>query len=109
MKLGPHTVVIRRATTTEDAYGNPVRNWGSATSTSVPGCSVQPVLGAENLAQRDTVVSRWELYAPDGTDLLATDRVDWSGTSYEVDGEVQRWGFAPMSHITALLRRGANT
>ncbi len=107
MILGPHTVTIRRATVTEDTYGNDTRNWATAPSVSVSGCSVQPVIGGEALVGRDTVVSRWNLFAPDGTDLLATDRVDWSGTSYEVDGEVQRWGFPPMSHITALLRKGA--
>jgi hypothetical protein len=67
---------------------------------------VQPVLGAENTVGRDTIVSRWQLFAPDGTDLLATDRVEFQGATYEVDGEPQRWDFPPLSHVTALLRRG---
>jgi hypothetical protein len=46
------------------------------------------------------------LFAPDHIDLLATDRVEWDGGMYEVDGEPQRWDFPPSSHVTALLRRG---
>lgn len=107
MSLGSHTVTVRRATTTEDAYGNPVRNWATASSVTVPGCSVQPVTGDEVTVGRDTVVPRWRLFAPDGTDVLASDRVDWQGGSYDVDGEPQRWDFPPLSYVEALLRKGA--
>jgi hypothetical protein len=104
--LGDHVVVVRRATTTEDPYGNQSRDWTRASATRVEGCSVQPVLGAEQTVGRETVVSRWQLFAPDHIDLLATDRVEWDGGTYEVDGEPQRWDFPPSSHVTALLRRG---
>lgn len=107
MRLGPHTVVILRATVTEDAHGNPIRNWGSATETTVTGCSVQPIVGDEATVGRDTIVSRWTLYAPDGVDLVASDRVRYDGAVYDVDGEVQRWGFPPLSHLVALLHKGA--
>lgn len=107
MILGSHTVTVRRATVTEDDYGNPVRNWATATSTPVAGCSVQPVIGDEVTVGRDTIVSRWKLYAPDETDLIASDRVEFDGSAYDVDGEVQRWDFPPMSHLTALLTKGA--
>jgi hypothetical protein len=103
--LGSHTITVRRASSTDDAYGNPERNWASASSVTVSGCSVQPVVGAENTVGRDTIVSRWQLFAPTGTDLTATDRVEFAGDTYEVDGEVQRWDFPPLSHVTALLRR----
>lgn len=107
MNLGSHTVTVLRAPLVEDAYGNEEPDWGSATSTVVDGCSVQPQVGAEATVGRDTVVSRWQLFAPDGTDLLATDRIRWQGVDYEVDTEVQRWDFPPLSHIVALLRKGA--
>lgn len=106
MRLGAHTVEVLRATTAEDEYGNEEPSWGTATTTTVTGCSVQPVLGAEVTVGRETIVSRWQLYAPDGTDLLATDRVRFQGSTYEVDGEVQRWDFPPLSHVVALLRKG---
>jgi head-tail adaptor len=103
--LGSHVITVRRASTTEDDYGNPISDWATASSTTVSGCSVQPLPGLEQTVGRDTVVSRWQLWAPDGTDLTATDRVEWDGNAYDVDGEVQRWDFPPMSHLTALLRR----
>lgn len=103
--LGVHTITVLRATAVEDDYGNPINQWGSATSTTVPGCSVQPVQGAEQTVGQETVVSRWQLFAPVGTPLVATDRVIYAGNTYEVDGEVQAWDFDPLSHLVALLRR----
>jgi hypothetical protein len=105
-RLGPHTVTVLHPTTdTDDGYGNASPDWDTAQQSSVTGCSVQPIPGTENLLDRDTIVSRWQMYAPDGTDLLATDRVVFDGDTYDVDGEVQRWGFPPLSHIVCLLRR----
>lgn len=105
MILGSHTITVLRAPLVEDDYGNETRDWTAATQSTVSGCSVQPVTGIEVTVARDTIVSRWQLWAPDGTDLVATDRVEFDGAAYEVDGEVQRWNFPPASHITALLRR----
>lgn len=105
MILGEHTVVIRRATTTEDTYGNPVRDWGSASSTPVTGCSVQPLSVTEVNVGRDTLVTRWQLFAPVGTDLLGSDRVEFDGDTYEVDGDAQVWDFATLGHVTAALRK----
>lgn len=106
MKLGPHTVTVLRATSADDDYGNPTSNWNTAGETTVSGCSVQPVQGDEETVGRDTIVSRWRLYAPADADLKGSDRVRYAGDTYEVDGEVQRWDFPPLSHVTALLRRG---
>jgi hypothetical protein len=104
--FGDHVVTVLRASAGSDnPYGNQDRDWTTATETQVTGCSVQPVQGDEVTVGRDTVVSRWRLYAPDGTDILASDRVRFEGDVYEVDTEVQRWDFPPLSHITALLRR----
>jgi hypothetical protein len=103
--LGIHTIGVTRAPVVTDAYNNEQRDWTAATTTTVTGCSVQPVVGAEVTVGRETVVSRWQVFAPEGTDLLATDRVAFAGDLYDVDGEVQRWDFPPLSHVTALLRR----
>jgi hypothetical protein len=105
--FGDHVVTVLRAPEGSDnPYGNQDRDWDAATEIQVTGCSVQPVQGDEVTVGRDTVVSRWRFYAPDGTDILASDRVRFEGDVYEVDGEVQRWDFPPLSHVTALLRRG---
>lgn len=107
MKLGSQVVTVLRATATEDDYGNPVRDWTTAAVVEVRGCSLQPLTGAEVTIGRDTVVPRWRLWAPAGTDLLASDRVRYDGVAYEVDGEPQRWDFPPLSHVEALLRKAS--
>lgn len=105
MRPGPHTVVVLRATSATDGYGNSEPDWEQATETTVAGCSVQPQIGLEATVGRETVVSRWTLYAPDDADLTATDRVRYAGVDYEIDGEPQRWDFPPLSHLVALLQK----
>jgi hypothetical protein len=105
--LGPHTVTVLRYGTTQDRFGNDVRS-GTPTQVTVTGCSVQPLEGDEQTVNRDTVVSRWRIWAPPATDLTAADMVRFDGDDYEVDGEVQRWAFGTsQDHVTALLQRSS--
>lgn len=107
MKLGDVTVVVLRAPHgADDPYGNSEPDWSAATSTQVPGCNVQPLSVTEVTVGRETLVSRWQLFAPPDTDLLATDRVQYDGATYEVDGEAQRWGTGARGYVTAVLRKG---
>lgn len=103
MILGQHVITVRRATTTEDEYGNPAPT--GELVTTVEGCSVQALSGTEVTVGRDTIVSRWQVFAPPSADVTATDRVEWAGDTYEVDGEVQRMDFPPLSHLYFFLRR----
>lgn len=105
MNLGKHTVTVERAAFIADAFNNQTRDWPNAVPHTVTGCSVQPLTGPEVIVGRDTIVSRWQIFAPPGADLLATDRVVYAGDTYDVDGEVQRYDFPPLSHLVALLRR----
>ncbi len=111
MILGSHTITVLRATSTEDAYGNQTPTWPT-TGTTVTGCSVQPDTQSLRISEvtvgRQTVVSRWQMYAPIGTDIIATDRVVHDGDTYEVDGEVQTWDHVALPHKFARLRRGEN-
>jgi hypothetical protein len=102
--LGDHVVTRLRAPTTEDAFGNPIRQWGSAAELSISDCSVQPVFGDEQTVGRDTVVTRWRLYAPLGTDLLASDRIRYASVVYEVDGDVESWDFEG-GYVSVLLQK----
>ena len=88
---GRHVIVRERAPLVDDGYGNSVRDWAAASLLTIPNCSVQPAVGTEVTVNRDTVVSRWQLFAPEGTDLLPSDRVRHLGVVYEVDGDVQLW------------------
>ena len=104
------TVTVVRAPVVVDRYGAEVRDWANATRTLLEGCRVQPLdsSGGQIIEpRRDAVVTRWRLFAPAGADLVATDRVEWQGGTYEVDGDVQRWSSptGALAHVEALLRR----
>jgi hypothetical protein len=103
--LGQQVITVRRASTTEDDYGNSEPDWETAATTTVSGCNVQALTGAEQTVGRDTIVSRWQVFAPPSADVTGTDRVEWAGDTYEVDGEVQRMDFPPLSHLYFFLRR----
>jgi hypothetical protein len=103
------TITRVRAPLVADAYGtaDKERDWANATRTTITGCSVQPSSGSEYKLGREAVITTWRLYAPDGTDLLAGDRVIWDEDLYEVDGDPQRWPSATgqIDHVEVLLRR----
>lgn len=104
--LGPHTITVLRAATTASDYGNrPVLDWANTTSTQVAGCSVQPAPASANTVDRDAFITRLQAYVPADTDLRSTDRVVWGGNTYDVDGDVLRWDFDPLSHLVVNLRR----
>lgn len=103
-------VTVVRAPVVVDRYNNEVRDWDNATRATVGGCSVQPLDSSGGLAitpGRDAVVTRWRLFAPDGVDLLPTDRIGWQGVDYEVDGDLERWSSPSggLAHAEVLLRR----
>lgn len=87
------TVSRLRAPYASDRYGNEAstRDWSLATSVTITGCSVQPMIGAETLVDRDAVENRWILYGPPGIDVVATDRIVHKGITYEVQSDIRRW------------------
>lgn len=108
--LASETVVRLRGDVGSDGYGGTAVDWsGEPDRLSVPGCSVQPMAGAEVVDGRDAVTSRWTLYAPDTADISSLDRVEYRGVAYDVDGSVQLWvdpTGAGLDHKVAVLRRG---
>ncbi|WP_461296333.1 head-tail adaptor protein [Streptomyces harbinensis] len=87
------SVTVLRAPLIEDRYGNPVRDWTSATRTPVHGVAVQPSGTSEDQGQRSTVVSRWHLITRPGRDidLEPADRIEYAGRTLEIEGEVRRF------------------
>ena len=85
-------------------------NWGNTTGTDteadITGCSVQPASAIELTDRGDLLVTNVTVYAPAGTDLLATDRVRWAGDVYEVDGAPARWNddTGTEDHVQAQLK-----
>lgn len=84
-------VVILRAPLVEGYGGQLVRNWDEA----VPGVALvnmQPESTTEVTDSRQLTITRWRCFGPADLDLLATDRVQWTDLTLEVDGELERWG-----------------
>jgi predicted neuraminidase len=86
----PHVIGIVRAPLVTDGKGNTIRNW-SAASTAMAAAWVQPVTTDEQTLNQDRVVSRWRVFVEPSADIVASDRVTWSGLTFQVDGEVQMW------------------
>ncbi|WP_433145071.1 phage head completion protein [Actinomadura nitritigenes] len=73
-------------------YGNAVTyGWGpDASRTTVEAC-VEPNGTGEATGGRDTVTVHIRVFLHPGTEVKATDRIEWNGRTYEIDGEPQRW------------------
>lgn len=80
------------------------------TSHTIPGCAIWPTSTTEVTQQRDTVTTGVTVLAPNGADIVATDRVflpgeDPSGTArWQVDGAPFAWrspltGWAPGTEV----------
>lgn len=100
MRLGEHTITVRRVTPRTDGNGRPVRDpYGdpltTVTDTEVPGCLVTPTRRqGQNEEPQDRAapaVAGMSLYAPPGTDLTADDLLLWQGRTWQVHGEPWLW------------------
>ncbi|MFT9821150.1 hypothetical protein [Lysinibacillus sp. NPDC056185] len=97
------TVTVLRANLVTDRYGNEVWDWSDPDRTLVPGCAVAPRrTGAAEVTDlgRQGVIVGLTVYAPAGTDIRPSDRMEVGGRVYEVDGESGTWaspftGWAP--------------
>lgn len=106
MILGSDTVTVLRGRT-RNTSGDLT---GSDSSTDVTGCSVQPVSATESTDRGELQVTNATAYLPAGTDILATDRVQWLGDTYAVNGTPAVWrdelGNADHVQVQLLLRKG---
>lgn len=97
------TVTVLRAGAITD-HGATVADWNAAASHTVPGCSVQPASGGEDQVNRDAVTTGATLYAPADADIVDTDRIQYSGVTYDVAGPVRRWQTGVLDHLEVSLR-----
>ncbi|MER6809985.1 head-tail adaptor protein [Spirillospora sp. NPDC000708] len=73
-------------------YGNAITyDWGDGAARDTVEACVQPNGSSETTGGRDTVVTHIRVYLHPGTDVTATDRIEWNDNTYEIDGEPQRW------------------
>jgi hypothetical protein len=108
---GSQTIAVMRAVhVTESRHGATRRDWASAQQRAVHGCDVQPIstlTAQEDDVDREYIATHLRLFAPANADLEATDRVLWSGQTFEIDGPPHVWrgeGGRP-HHIEAELKR----
>lgn len=100
--LGADTVTRLRGQA-RDEFGDVA---GADAELVIAGCSVQPASAIESTDRGELLVVNVTLYAPPGTDLLATDRVRWAGSVYEVNGAPSAWTArdGKPSHVIAELK-----
>jgi len=101
------TLTVLRPTTAEDAHGEGVANWATASETTVRNCSVQPGPSQEFLASRDTVSIDYTAFVPPSSDVRATDRIRYEGDTYTVVGQPLKWNspLGSLSHLVIAMRR----
>jgi head-tail adaptor len=93
-------------------YGNAVsHDWGPAASRKPAEACVQPNGTSEATGGRDKVITNIRVFLHPGTDVTATDRIEWRGHTYEVEGDPQRWpdpisGAEHHVELTAILVKG---
>lgn len=101
------TPVRVRPTWITDARGTRRADYGDgAGRVPVPGSLLQPGASQEVLDARvGAVAVRWSWFAPPGTDVEATDAVEWQGKRYAVDGEPARHRSptGTLDHVLVLL------
>jgi head-tail adaptor len=87
--------------------GSRVRDWPNASRTPSPA-SVQPSSSSESKSRGDRVETTLRVFLPPGTDVVATDRIEWHGTVYDIHGEPMRWP-SPFSggehHVELQMRK----
>jgi hypothetical protein len=95
--LGSDTFTIVRAALVTDSRDNSeYRDWDNATRTDIPDSNIQPFPMAEKLNfedNRDREYSRTAIrvYAPPGTVVEPTDRIEFDGGTYDVFGAAGPW------------------
>jgi len=88
------SAVRLRAGTKTDRGGNTIPDWSNPYRLTVTGLNIQPNAQSEKPdEQRDAVITGYRVQSTEGTapDIKATDRIEWNGQTFEVDGEVATW------------------
>lgn len=83
----PHRVVRQRAVVTEDRYGNQSEDWTSPSELTIAGW-MQPTVatGDVDTTTQDMERAGWNFYCRPGADIVADDRLAWSGSTFRVVG-----------------------
>lgn len=105
------SVVRIRPGQADDGYGGTTASWADddVDRLTIDGCLIAPLTEAELVVGgRQGVMVGWTVYAPDGVDVAASDRLDIRGTEFDVDGEPADWsgGWEWKPGVVIHVRRG---
>lgn len=104
--IGP-AVYRLRATSGTDSYGDPVEDWAEPERTKLRNAVVQVPKSEEDESPTANVVVADRVLVVDGVaDLTSSDRIEYEGEIWRIDGEpVVRRGFVLGKQTSANLRR----
>ena len=94
---------------TRELRGSIVPDWSEdkITKLVIKGCSIQPA--TTSLSQDGRVLGITEgltAYVPDGTDVIAGDRILFDGQTFTINGDPKKWpGAFSLAHIQLNLIR----
>lgn len=81
---GTEIIVVHRPSTERDRFGQAA---GFLPDRPVRGCVIVPRTSSEDASQRtDQTIIGVTVYAPGGTDIVATDQITARGVRWQVDG-----------------------
>lgn len=84
--------VTRLRPKTKTERGSTIFDWSNPDELQISGCSVQPA--GTTLSEDGRVLGISEgitVYLPNGSDVLAGDRIRYSGNDYTIQGEPKIW------------------
>lgn len=100
------TIVVLRRSTAADRYRD-LQPAGTVTRTTV-ACIVAP-RSSNELSEpgRQGVMVGLSVFAPAGTDVAATDQIEYDGDVYDIDGDIAAWAspFSDFAAVEFALRR----
>lgn len=95
---------LRGAPGGHDSNGDPVSS--TVARLDITECLVAPRYESETLGLgRNGVVVGLNVYAPTGTDLVYTDRIEVDGIAYDIEGEPGDWQGSQVGGVEVALRR----
>ena len=87
--------------------GSTIYDWSDPDELDIPECSVQP--SSTSLSQDGRVLGVTDgltVYAPEGVDVQAGDRIRYNGNVYTIAGDPLIWpGVSRMQHVQLNLKR----
>lgn len=104
--IAPVVVYRLRGDEVADEWGGKRFDWTDPDRKKITGCQFQPLAGEEFNEGRDALVTRWEWHGPVNADVLYTDRLEYEGDVYEVDGSVGIFRGLGLDHKHAICKRG---